>query len=201
MIPPTALLLLLLLLCLEGAKGVTCSGAQIDIVLCLDGSGSMGRHYPKVQTFANDLMKKFTISSSATKVAVLRFESDVTDGTNGFSGSASAIKTAIDVPLPGGITNTHKCIDEGKALFASSGRTGAAQLMVLMTDGSPTNQKAAETAAASAIAAGIVMLGVGANVGSYGRPNVLKMTSNQCPANRGGCSEGLKNLPGKKLLD
>ena len=174
----------------------TCQSSTIDIVLCLDGSGSMGSHYPEVQTFANLFVDKFTLSPTDTQIAVLRFESSVTDGTNGFSSTKSTINAAINVPLPGGTTNTHKCIDQGKALFASSGRAGAAQLLVILTDGRPSDQNAAASSADSAIAAGIVLLGVGANVGSYGRDSVLAMTSNQCKGqNTVGCSDGLKNPP------
>jgi uncharacterized protein YegL len=190
------ILLLVLLLTRDAtAQSSTCQSSIIDIALCLDGSGSMGSHYPQVQSFANQLVDKFTISNSDTKVAVLRFESDVTDGTNGFSGTKSAITAAINIPLPGGTTRTNKCIDYAKKLFSTDGRNGAAKLLLILTDGRPSDQGAAETSAASAIAAGIVILGVGANVGSYGRPNVLKLTSNKCPANTGTCSVGLMNPP------
>jgi uncharacterized protein YegL len=182
------------------AQSETCQSAAIDIVLCLDNSGSMGSHYPKVQQFANDFIDKFTISNTDTKIAVLRFESDVdplpADVAEDFSGTKSAIQAVINKPLAGGTTNTHKCIDKGKGLLTGpKARTSAAKLMVIITDGMPSDQTAAETSATSAMAAGIVILGVGANVGSYSRPKVLKMTSNQCPADRGGCSEGLKNPP------
>jgi hypothetical protein len=188
---------LFLTLLVPHVYGTTCTGGTIDIALCLDGSGSMGSHYDKVQSFANQFVDKFLPDGvvSTNKIAVLRFESDVDDGTNGFSGTKSAITTAINVPLPGGTTNTHKCIDYAKTLFASSGRSGAAKLLLILTDGSPSNQNAAESSAASAIADGIVIIGVGANVGSWGRPNVIKMTSNQCPSNTGSCSEGLMNPP------
>lgn len=190
------------------AQSSTCTASQIDIALCLDGSGSMGSHYPKVQAFLtkpgvdNDLLDKFTISNTDTKVAVLRFESDVTPGTidaqgnADFSGTLDDIKAAINVPLPGGTTRTNKCIDYAKNLFSTKGRSGAAQLLLIVTDGRPSDQSAAETAAAQAIAAGIVILGVGANVGSYGRPSVLKLTSNRCEGqNTGSCSVGLMNPP------
>ena len=111
--------------------------------------------------------------------------------------TTTSLSLVQQVPLPGGTTNTHKCIDAAKALFTSSstGRSGAAKLLLILTDGSPSNQNAAEASAASAIAAGIVIIGVGANVGSWGRPNVIKMTSNQCPSNTGSCSDGLMNPP------
>jgi Mg-chelatase subunit ChlD len=178
----------------------TCTSSKIDMVLCLDGSYSMGSSYSDVQDFAELLMDKFTISADKTRVAVLRFESDVDDSTNGFSSSKSDIVAQIRVPLPGGITNTHKCIQAGKDLLTGATHTpDAAQLLLVLTDGSPSDQNQAELEAKAAIGEGVVIVGVGVNVGSYGVPNVLKMTSNQCAdrpsAERQGCSAGLTGAP------
>ena len=173
----------------------TCTSSTIDMVLCLDGSYSMGNSYQDVQTFAKQLMTKFTISDTKTRVAVLRFETEVDDATGGFSGDLQRITAEIDVPLPGGITNTDKCITAGRNLLTgSTHRSGSAQLLLVITDGSPSDQSATETAAQAAMADGVVIVGVGVNVGSYGVPNVLKMTSNQCP-DYTGCSLGLKDPP------
>ena len=94
------------------ANGADCKSSQIDMVLCLDGSYSMGSSYPDVQKFAVDVVDKFSPTATTTRIAVLRYESDVTIGTkdsdgsndDGFSGDKTAIKAAINVPLPGGIT-------------------------------------------------------------------------------------------------
>ena len=68
-------ILLLSLLVHQGSaqSAKTCASAQIDMVICLDGSGSMGSSYPEVQQFAKDVIDKFTISSTNTRVAVLRY--------------------------------------------------------------------------------------------------------------------------------
>ena len=177
------------------ARATTCSN-KLDLVLCLDGSGSMTGNYHKVQKFARDMVDKFTISDTETRVAVLRYSTKVTAGTSPvFSGTKSDINTAINMPLPGGTTYTDKCISEGEQHFASTGRPSAAKLLVILTDGMPTDQPAAETAADSAIAAGIVIVGVGADVGPFGTDSVKKLTSNKCPANTGGCSQGLTGAP------
>jgi hypothetical protein len=100
------------------------------------------------------------------------------------------------VPLPGGGTRTSKCLAAGEALFkSSSARADAAQLLVVITDGMPSNQIQTEAAAKSARDAGIVVLGVGVDVGSWGAPSIKKLTSNQCPANNAGCSAGLTGAP------
>jgi len=120
----------------------------------------------------------------------------VTDGTNGFSESEPSIIAAINVPLPGGYTYTDKCITRADTLFSTSARAGAAQIILVLTDGEPTDQGAAVAASQAAIANGIVVVGVGANVGSVaGRSNILALTSNPCPANTGGCSAGLTGAP------
>ena len=118
------------------------------------------------------------------------------DGTGeGFSTSATKIRDAIDVPLPGGGTRTSKCLAAGEQLFKDEGRPTAAQLLVVITDGMPSNQIQTEAAAKSARDAGIVVLGVGVDVGSWGAPSIKKLTSNQCPSPNDGCSAGLTGYP------
>ena len=45
-------------------EAASCTNSELDIVLCLDGSGSMTGNYDKVQKFSRDLVSKFTISST-----------------------------------------------------------------------------------------------------------------------------------------
>ena len=164
--------------------------------MCLDNSGSMGSGYGDVQTFAKNVVSKFTISPTDTRVAVLKFSTSSIDTTFGFSGVNSVITDTLNLPLTGGTTRTNRCIDMAKDLFASSGRANAAQLMLIITDGAPTNQIQTETAAKQARDAGIVIVGVGASIGYYGRDNILRLTSNQCPTAPTTCSSGLTGEPG-----
>ena len=53
----------------------------LDVVLCLDGSGSMSYNYPKVQSFAKDFTDKFVLGDTETRLAVLRFSTSTVDGT------------------------------------------------------------------------------------------------------------------------
>jgi hypothetical protein len=195
----THLLLLISSFLVHSSYSATCTSNKIDLVLCLDGSYSMGSSYPDVQAFAKKVVNKFTISNTETRIAVYRYETDVdisgAPSTNGFSGDSSTIIAAIDKPLPGGITHTDKCIVKADELFTASARSGVGKLLLILTDGSPTDQQAAVTASAAAIANGAVIVGVGVNVGSAGRPNILALTSNKCPSNTGGCSAGLTGAP------
>jgi Mg-chelatase subunit ChlD len=174
----------------------TCASNKIDIAMCLDNSGSMGTGYSDVQKFAKDVVSKFTISDTDTRVAVLKFSTSAVDTTFGFSGDNQVITDTLNLPLTGGTTNTHRCIDMAKALFASSGRSDVAQLMLIITDGAPNDQVQTETAAEQARTAGIVVVGVGVSIGYYGRENILKLTSNQCPKTNNPCSTGLTDPPG-----
>ena len=196
---PNILLLLplLLLQLFTPTRAATCTSNKIDIVLCLDGSYSMGSGYDDVQAFAIKVVNKFTISPTETRIAVYRYETDVdvsgAPTTNGFSGTQQTIIDAINKPLPGGITYTDKCIVKADELFTASARPGVGKLLLVLTDGTPTDQGAAETAATAAIANGITIVGVGANVGGA-RDNVLALTSNKC-ALPTGCSSGLQGPP------
>ena len=86
---------------------------------------------------------------------------------------------------------TDKCIKEAEILFDTKARVGAAKLILVLTDGSPSDQAEAVKASAAAILKGIVIVGVGAQVGGSGRANILALTSNQCPAGNSGCGSGL----------
>ena len=173
--------LLLVTTLLTVTNAATCASNEMDIAMCLDNSGSMGSGYSQVKTFAKDVVSKFTISDTATRVAVLKFSTSVTDTTGGFSGDNSAITATLNGNLMGGTTRTNLCIDMAKNLFASDGRPNAAKLLLIITDGAPSNQIQTETAADQARAAGIVIVGVGASMGWGGRNNIVALTSNQCP--------------------
>ena len=62
------------------ASAASCAD-PLDVVLCLDGSGSMSYNYPKVQSFAQDFANKFTLGDTETRLAVLRFSTSTVDGT------------------------------------------------------------------------------------------------------------------------
>ena len=59
-----------------------------------------------------------------------------------------------------------KYIAEGGATHTRD----SAQLLLVLTDGSPSDQNQAEVEAKAAIGEGVVIVGVGVNVGSYGVP-------------------------------
>ena len=87
--PGKTLAPLLALLLLGGARTLLAAAQSsaascadpLDVVLCLDGSGSMSYNYPKVQSFAQDFANKFTLGDTETRLAVLRFSTSTVDGT------------------------------------------------------------------------------------------------------------------------
>ena len=66
---PALVLIVGRLMVAAGQPAPTCTSSKIDMVLCLDGSYSMGNSYSDVQD-VKLLMDKFTISSDKTRVAV-----------------------------------------------------------------------------------------------------------------------------------
>jgi hypothetical protein len=75
--------------------------AQIDIVLVVDNSGSVGRERPIILEFAKAIVSKFVMSPTAAQIGYVEFETTVTT-LSGLTPSLSNITTVIDNAGPVG---------------------------------------------------------------------------------------------------
>ena len=173
------LLLLLLLL----RRAAACTG-KIDLIICMDASGSIGfQDYITVQNFAVDFIEDFSSAGKSfngeagLKVGVFMFaSSNVKLTSNPDLTSDYAVATAAPKKnRKSGGTSPEDCFDDARASFMSAAggaRADSTKMVLLITDGEPNNPSAANAASAQLIADGVLILGVGVAVGSA--PNADK---------------------------
>lgn len=120
--------------------------ASIDLAFVLDSSGSVGRHhFSKQLVFINKVIDFFNISSSASRVALVRFSSYVqTMFSLGTHSNKRSLQRAVSaIGYTGGYTATGPALQAThKQVFQTFGRRGARprdqgvpRVVVLLTDG------------------------------------------------------------------
>ena len=126
----------------------TCE-AIVDVGFILDSSGSLRNDYVKEKEFLKTLAATFGVSSDGSRAGVVTFSyytehsiklSDYNDITN--------FGQAVDkIPLMGSTTRIDKALRLAqKELFSLSngGRAGVPKLLIMLTDGSQTQDAGAE---------------------------------------------------------
>ena len=113
--------------------------SQVDVVLVLDNSGSVGAQRPEVLNFARDVVGAFTMSATAAQIAYVEFETTTVTHAQ-LTPSLTTILTAIDnAPAVGAGTFLSGGIDLGQSVVTGAGaRAGVPKVMILMSDGVQT---------------------------------------------------------------
>lgn len=151
-------------------SGISCSAlvAPLDLVILFDGSGSIdSADYQTELDGIENLINLLPVNSAEVNVALVQFGTSA-NTTLVFSDSATAITTALgNAPQLSGQTNHADAFTTASNLFADEGRSGAAQFVLLITDG-VANEPAGGNPFIDAVAAsdtlkddGVVILGVG----------------------------------------
>ena len=124
-----------------------------DIVLVIDTSGSMGEGSGKMynaKTAAKAFVDKFfgSDASAAAKenvrIGIVPYASDVSDTTD-LTNDKDTLDEAIEDLSSGGGTNIQAAISSAQAML-DGGRSNAAKVMVVLTDGEPTYSYRGSTA-------------------------------------------------------
>jgi len=141
-----------------------CSG-EIDLVMVLDNSGSVGAQRPQVIDFARHVVGSFVMGSTAAQIGLVEFHTTVTTHAT-LTPSLTTISTALDnAPAVGTSTFLSGGIERGHAVVTGTGaRAGVPKVLVLMSDGVQTvggNDQTALDKAALAKAAGIKIIAIG----------------------------------------
>ncbi len=210
-------LLTLLLIISFPTPGRSCKG-KIDLIFCIDASGSVSTdEYNQQSDFVKQFVDTFSGNTANTncdlplghapnagdgcgnfdgenglKVGIMQFASG-NDINLALSTDYQAIKTAT-ARTENGETNTHLCLTAAQTMLtdtANGARAGASKIIVLLTDGSPSNSGAATNAANAAKAAGTMIIGVGVDTGHCYGKGICTPT----PSTLGGCcSAGDTNI-------
>lgn len=127
-----------------------------DVVVTLDSSASIEpQDWLKLMSFTDKLMKDFPIGASGMNVAGVQFASKAEkffDLTGSKSAALAGVKGIKRTEL-GAATNMHLAVDE--VLKIETASRDVIDVMLVITDGQPTDKSAATKAFAKAKAAGI----------------------------------------------
>ena len=139
--------------------------AEIDLVMVLDNSGSVGAQRSDLISFARAVVGNFAMGDTAAQIAYVEFETTVATHS-ALTPSLANITAALDsAPGIGRQTFLSGGIDLGQSVVTGAGaRAGVPKVMVLMSDGVQTvggDDNTAIAAAANAKAAGTKIIAVG----------------------------------------
>ena len=139
---------LLLIISAKKPPKASCQ-AVVDVGFILDSSGSLSKDYGKEKDFLKTLAAAFGVSSNASRAGVVTFSyfSELSVKLSDH-GDISSFKQAVDnIPLMGSTTRIDKALRLAqKELFSlgNGGRAGVPKLLILLTDGSQTQDAGAE---------------------------------------------------------
>ena len=120
-----------------------------DVGFILDSSGSLRKDYGKEKQILKAVAATFGISSNKSRAGVVTFSyfSELSIKLSDHSDISSFNKAVDNIPLMGSTTRIDKALRLArKELFSSvnGGRAGVAKLLILLTDGSQTQDAGAE---------------------------------------------------------
>ncbi|XP_066266326.1 cartilage matrix protein-like [Branchiostoma lanceolatum] len=145
-------------------------GVEVDLVLVLDDSGSVGAdNFNKLKGFVKRLTTQFEFGQDATRLGILQYSTDVKTvfSLNSY-GTLDDINTAIDgMMYKGGGTNTHLALYElvNNAFSLQNGaRPTASKVAVIITDGK--SSQSITRAVQEVKTAGIIVYAMGVGSGA-----------------------------------
>lgn len=138
----------------------------LDLILVLDESGSVdGNEFAQLKEFARSIVQSFTFGENAAKVGVTMFSSGARRVLDLNANQSFVSQVIMGMNQRAGATCIGCGIDDGVANLLVNGRPGAAQIIIVVTDGQnnqPSNDAFhLQGALAAAGNYGHVLLGVG----------------------------------------
>ena len=123
--------------------------AVIDVGFILDSSGSLRNNYEQEKEFLKSLASTFGVSSNGSRAGVVTFSyfSEHSIKLSDHSDIASFNQAVDEIPLMGSTTRIDKALRLAqKELFSlgNGGRPGVPKLLILLTDGTQTQDAGAE---------------------------------------------------------
>lgn len=114
-----------------------CENEVMDIILLVDGSGSMGNSgYGMAVDFTQEIVNILDIDASATRVSIVQFSSYVRTYCT-FSPDAAQVNSCIDTlraDFMSSGTSTNRAMTEMVSHF-NAGRAGVKKVFMILTDG------------------------------------------------------------------
>jgi len=109
---------------------------KIDVVLVLDGSGSIdATEFASLRQFALDLVNLFHINVNEVNVGIVLFDDTAVNILSLSSDKPTIVNKLTTMTPGGGRTNTQAAIALGRQLLDASVRNPDQQIMIVVTDG------------------------------------------------------------------
>ena len=126
----------------------TCK-AKVDVGFVLDSSGSLRNDYSKEKDFLKALAATFGVSDDASRAGVVTFSyyTEHSIKLNDHTDLSSFNKAVDDIALMGSTTRIDKALrltQQEMFSIANGGRPGVNKVLIVLTDGSQTQDAAAE---------------------------------------------------------
>merc|ERR1719506_241248 len=117
--------------------------SEIDLMILMDGSGSVGsKGFKQEKLFADAFIKRFEIEPKKTEMGIISFSYYITIGTQ-ITDDASALLSVVDnTEWEAYNTNTAAALGTALEVLAASGRETAQSVVVVITDGMPNDSEA-----------------------------------------------------------
>ena len=169
----------------------TCD-AKVDVAFILDSSGSLRNDYGKEKDFLKTLAGAFGVSQSGSRAGVVTF-SYYTEHSIKLSDhdDLASFNAAVDkIPLMGSTTRIDKALRlTQKEMFtlANGARAGVPKVLILLTDGSQTQDAGAENPGEVAAelrkeGVNILVVGIGKGVNATELENIAGKAENSYTA-------------------
>ena len=114
-----------------------------NIGFIVDSSGSLRRDYSKEKEFVKEIATSFGLGDAGSRAGVITFsyEAKLSIGIDQFSNVNDFNKAVDDIPLMGYTTRIDKALQLAKEKLFLGSRKDAANILILLTDGSQTPDK------------------------------------------------------------
>merc|ERR1719389_1583484 len=117
--------------------------AELDVMLLMDGSGSVGsKGFAQEKEFAEAFIKRFEIAHTASEMGIISFSYYITIGSQITDDMASLLTVVEETEWEAYNTNTAAALGTALEVLAASGRETAQSVVVVLTDGMPNDSEA-----------------------------------------------------------
>lgn len=122
---------------------------KVDVGFILDSSGSLRNDYDREKAFLKTLATAFGISADGSRAGVVTFSyyTEHSIKLNDYTDATSFNEAVDKIPLMGSTTRIDKALrltQKEMFSFANGARAGVPKLLILLTDGSQTQDAGAE---------------------------------------------------------
>jgi uncharacterized protein YegL len=117
--------------------------SEIDLMILMDGSGSVGsKGFKQEKEFADAFIKRFEVEPKKTEIGIISFSYYITIGSQITDDAPALLDVVSNTEWEAYNTNTAAALGTALEVLAASGRESAQSVVVVITDGMPNDSEA-----------------------------------------------------------